>query len=117
MEFRLFQIIIPLFACIIFYRQFYRYKKSKSGGYETILIISFWLGVVAIALFPDYFSKVIASIFGFKDNVNAVIFFSLGLLFYFQFKLYRMIRRQDKLQTDIIRKIAIDNPAENKDRT
>ena len=91
MEFRLFQFIIPLFAIIIFFRQLKKYKKTESSVYETILIICFWLALVAISLFPDFFSKAIAKIFGFKDNVNALIFFSLGLLFYFQFKLYKMI--------------------------
>jgi len=51
----------------------------------------------------------IAKVFGIKSNINALIFFALGLLFYIQLKLYKKIRKQDELLTEIARKIALDN--------
>lgn len=65
------------------------------------------------ALFPDYFSNLIARIFGIKSNINAVIFFCLGLIFFFQYKLFFMFKRQQMALTELTRKIALKNP-ENK---
>ena len=110
MEIRYFQIIIPIIAIIFVARQVNEYRKSKSGFLETLLIAVFWAGVLALSLFPDFFSELIAKIFGIKNNVNAIIFFALGLLFYFQLQLYKMLKKQDEQLTEISRKIALDNP-------
>lgn len=109
MEMRYFQIIIPLFSLIIILRQITEFRKAKYNIYETILISSFWISVSIFALFPDFFSKGIAKIFGIKDNVNAIIFFALGLVFYFQFKLYKITKKQDEYLTKLTRKIALED--------
>lgn len=109
MEIRYFQIIIPIVALIFIYFQWREYTKYKSGIYETILIIIFWLGVSNLALFPDFYSGIIADLFGFKSNINAVIFFALGVLFYFQLQMYKIVKKQDQQLTELTRKIALDN--------
>lgn len=108
MEIRYFQIIIPIIVLFFIYFQYREYKKNNSGTSETILIILFLIGVLNLALFPDFFSLFIAKLFGIKDNINAIIFFALGMLFYFQFKMYKSIKKQDQLITEISRKIALD---------
>jgi len=107
MELRYFQIIVPLFALLLILRQANEYRQAKSTVYETILIAFFWAGVAIFALFPDFFSDLIAKIFGIKDNVNAIIFLALGILFYFQFQLYKILKRQDEYLTELTRKIAL----------
>ncbi len=109
MEIRYFQIIIPLVAIYFICKQYLDYTKTKSGVNESLLIVIFWVGMACLALFPDFISDLIARVFGIKSNTNALIFFSLGLLFYFQLKLYKKLRKQDELLTEIARKIALDN--------
>jgi hypothetical protein len=108
MEIRYFQIIIPIVALFFIYAQYKEYRKSKVGIYETILVVLFWIGVSNLAIFPDFFSMIIAKLFGIKSNINAIIFFALGLLFYFQFQLYKSIKKQDELLTELTRKIALE---------
>ena len=108
MEIRYFQIIIPLVALALVLQQFLRYWKSRSGIFETVLISVFWMGILVFSLLPDFFSRIIAKTFGIKDNINAIIFFALGLVFYFQLQLFKMLKRQDETLTEIARKIALD---------
>jgi hypothetical protein len=113
MEIRYFQIIIPIVALVFIYFQYRDFVKNKSGFYETALSVIFWIGIVNLALFPDFFSRLIAKVFGIKNNINAIIFFALGLLFYFQLKMYKTIKKQDELLTELTRKIALDNYKKN----
>jgi len=110
MEIRYFQFIIPIISVLFIYTQYREYSNRKSGINESVIIGLFWVGIALLAIFPDFFSDLIANVFGIKDNINALIFFALGLLFYFQLKMYKKIRKQDELLTEIARKIALDNP-------
>ena len=108
MEIRYFQIIIPIVCCWFIYFQYKRYSQNKSGLSEMIITVLFWIGVVFLSLFPDIISKFIASLFGIKDNINALIFFALGLLFYFQLQMYKVIKRKDEMLTELTRKIELE---------
>jgi len=109
MGIRYFQIIIPIIALFFIYSQYKEYKKRKSGINETILFVIFWIGVICLAVFPDFLSNTIAKLFGIESNINALIFFAIGLLFYFQLKMYKRIKQQDELLTELARKVALDN--------
>lgn len=113
MEIRFFQILVPIVAILFIYSQFSDYKRGRSSIYESMIIGSFWISVVALSLFPDLFSQIIAKLFGIKSNINAVIFFALGILFYAQFKMYKLIKRQDEVLTRMARKIALDEHDKN----
>ena len=107
MELRLFQIIVPLLAIFFIVGLILRYRKSKITVYELAIGNVFWLATLLVALFPDFFSVKIAQVFGIESNVNAIIFFGLGLLFFIQFKMYFMIRKQEKDLTELTRKLAL----------
>ena len=109
MEFRIFQIIVPLIALFFATGLVLRYRKSKITIYEMAIGISFWLSALLVALFPDFFSVKIAQLFGIESNVNAIIFFCIGLLFFIQFKMYFVIRKQEKNLTELTRKLALAN--------
>ncbi len=109
MEIRYFQIIIPLLVAIAIGKQIRDTLKGKAGLYESIIISVFWTGVAGVAIFPDFFSDLIAKVFGIKNSTNAIIFFAIGLLFYFQLQIYKMLRKQDQLLTEISRKEALKN--------
>lgn len=110
MQFRYFQIIIPLLALVFIIRQVLDHRRTRIGIYETFIVISFWIAVVVLSFFPDFLSKFVAKLFGIKDNVNAIIFFAIGLLFYLQLQLFKLLYKQDRLITELVQKIALDNP-------
>lgn len=113
MEIRIFQIIVPLIALFFIVGTYLRYRKSDITVYEMILGAGFWMAALLLALFPDFFSQAIAKIFDIKSNVNAIIFFCLGILFFIQFKMYFIIRRQEKSLTELTRQLALrDYPEE-----
>ncbi len=107
MEFRLFQIVVPIVSILFILNISRRYTKSMITIYELSLGFFFWISTLLLALFPDFFSNLIAKIFGIKSNVNAIIFFCIGILFFIIFKMYFMIKKQDKAITDLVRHIAL----------
>lgn len=58
---------------------------------------------------PHQISTDLANLFGFKDNIHAVIFIGLGLLFLFNMFFTASIERLEKQMTEIIRKLALEN--------
>ncbi len=80
-----------------------------------VLGVGFWIAVSIFAIFPDFFSNLIAKIFGIKSNINAIIFFCIGILFFVIFKMYFMIKKQDKAITDLVRHIALTDEKEAKE--
>lgn len=113
MELRLFQIIVPLIALFFMAGLVMRYRKSRITIYEMTIGSGFWLAVLLVAIFPDFFSNNVARIFGIESNVNAIIFFCIGLLFFIQFKMYFLIRKQEKDLTELTRKLALAHALED----
>ena len=87
MEIRYFQIIVPLIAAVFIVNEIRDFTRNRSGLYETISVVIFWLSGIALSLFPDLFSNLIADFFGIKSNINAIIFLALGILFYLHLKM------------------------------
>ena len=111
MEIRIFQIVVPLLALVFMGGFVVRYRKSKITIYEMILGVGFWLAAMLVAIFPDWLSNGIAFLFGIENNVNAILFFGLGLVFFIQFKMYFKIRKQEQDLTELTRKLALrDHP-------
>lgn len=84
-----------------------RYSKGRVSLGEFILTVGFWLGVAAVAIWPDRISKFVANLFGIKSNVNAIIFLSIGVLLYLIFRLYNEMRLNRRQVTELARKIAL----------
>ena len=112
MELRLFQIVVPFIGILFIFYLGRRYSQSKITVYELGLGILFWVAVSIFAIFPDFFSNLIAKLFGIKSNVNAIIFFCIGILFFILFKIYFLIKNQEKALTDLVRHIALSEKPE-----
>ncbi|MBR9919590.1 MAG: DUF2304 domain-containing protein [Bacteroidetes bacterium] len=115
MEFRFFQIIVPLLSIVFIASQTSRFFKGKTRIFETVVINLFWIGVGVFALIPDVISNLIARAFGIESNVNAIIFLSIGFILFFQFRLYNMIKEQEKEITILTREIALKNDRKNEE--
>ncbi|MEL6866473.1 MAG: DUF2304 domain-containing protein [Bacteroidota bacterium] len=107
MEIRIFQIVVPAIALLFIISFIMRYRKSRATITETLLSIFFWIAVAVFAIIPDLISNFIADLLGIKSNVNAIIFLCLGLLFFIQFKMYGLVKRQEETITRLTRQLAL----------
>lgn len=71
--------------------------------------VIFWVLLSIFCITPHEISTDLANLLGFKDNINAVIFIGLGLLFLFNMFFTASIERLEKQMTEIVRKLAIEN--------
>jgi hypothetical protein len=107
MEIRIFQWLVPILALLFLISQLLRYYRGRIDLRETVSGILLWLGVAVLAIFPDTISNAIAEALGFKSNTNAVLFFGMGLLFYFQYRLYHIQVQQRRQLTKLTRALAL----------
>ena len=95
---------IAIFYSVRIGRQFYLRKRLLKG---TVIWFIFWLFIVVLAIIPDLFSQRLAQFFGFKDNINAIIFVALGFLFLFNMYFNMTVEKLERQFTEVIRKQAI----------
>lgn len=108
MEFRLFQWLIPAVAAAFVINQFLRYRKGRLNMGEAVFSSLLWGAIAVLAIFPDKISNSIADLFGIKSNTNAVLFFGIGVLFYIQYQMYRIIIKQRRAISALNRQLALD---------
>lgn len=115
MEIRLFQLLVPFIAFLFVAAVATRYLKGKINLSEFLLSLIFWAALGVFAIFPDAISVFVAKLFGIKDNVNAVIFLSIGIILYLLFKLYSEMKDNRRKLTLLTRKIALKDAEELED--
>lgn len=107
MQLEIYQVIVPLISVVFIISLLQRFWAGKVGWQESMVGAMFWVAVIFFAFFPDFISEKIAGLFGIKSNINAVIFLCLGLIFFFQYKLFMLIKQQQSALTALTRKIAL----------
>lgn len=105
---KFFQIIVPIISLLFISGLVQRYYKTRASWQELAVGSGFWLAVLLFAIFPDFLSIQIAKLFGIESNVNAIIFFCLGLVFFVQYKLFFMLKKQQMALTELVRKLALE---------
>jgi len=117
MKFELYQWLIPMLGGLYIMRILFQYYRQKRSIRSTLIWLIFWVTVIILAVVPNDVSFKIAHVLGFKDNVNAVIFVALGLLFLFIYYLSTTLEILESKLTDLTRKIALENQEkEEKDK-
>lgn len=86
-----------------------QYRDKKRLIQSTVLWIAFWIAISILAFDPHNKSVFLANKLGFKSNINAVIFISLGFLFLFNMYFTAIVEKMEKQLTEIVRKLAIEN--------
>jgi len=109
MEIRYFQVVVLIFIAVILYRQYFTSRSTSTSLFEKVILTIFVVAGGVFTLLPDLVSNNIAKMLGMKSNINATVFVGFGLLFYFQFQLYKMVKRQDNQITELTRIIALKN--------
>lgn len=107
MEF--YQWLVPLLAIYYSVRIVRQYFAKKRLLRSTAIWLVFWVLLSIFCITPHELSTNLANILGFKDNINAVIFIGLGVLFLFNMFFTATIERLEKQMTGVVRKLAIEN--------
>ena len=67
-----------------------------------------------LAVLPDLVTGKLAKVLGFADNVTAIIFVSLGLLFIFVFYLSSTVEKLETQMTALVRQLALEEAEKNR---
>jgi len=104
-----YQWLVPLLAIYYSVKIYRQYVKKQRLIRSTVIWLVFWIVISFLALVPHDTSVSLANILGFKDNINAVIFIALAVLFLFNMFFTATIEKLEKQMTEVVRKLAIEN--------
>ena len=113
MNLRLFQIVVILIAIAFAFVWVRNFRTAKIKMFELLVGLFFAVAFALLAIFPDAISNNIARLLGIKSNINAVMFGGIILSLWLNFRLWMLIRHQDRRITNLNSKIAIKELEEN----
>ena len=100
------QIIATIIILIIFYQLIKKFIKDKSSLTKIIFWILFWGRSLIIIWLPKETIDNIGSIFGVGRGIDVLVYLSIILLFYSNFKQTEKIDKLEKEITKLVREIA-----------
>ena len=111
MQISMYQIIVPGFAILMIFYALSSYFRRKKTIKEFIIWVLFWGLLSAFAIFPQT-TNIFAKITGFRDNVNVILFISIGLLFFAVLKLVIAVENLEHKIVQLIRNEALKEVGE-----
>ncbi len=112
MQVEIYQWLVPLIGLIYIFRTVRQYLNKKRSVRNMAVWVIFWSTIILLAIVPNEISFKIADLLGFKNNVNAIIFVALGLLFLLVFYLSSTIEKLENQITELVRKMALEEDDE-----
>ena len=109
MKFEIYQYIVPLISLFFLIRIGYQYINRKRSILSTVVWGIFWIVIALLAFAPHLLSTKLASILGFRNNVNAVLFIALGLAFLIIFYLSSVLDKVETQLTSLVRTLALND--------
>jgi hypothetical protein len=116
MDVQLYQIVGGIGALLFLFLSVRQFLGGHISLRELVFWSFFWLFTLMLSLFPDPISQFLANTLGIKSNLNAIFFLGLGVLFFIQFRLYLVIRRQNEIISSLVRRIAIREDEEKEEQ-
>lgn len=113
-----YQIVSLLIGLYFIIRTLRQYFQQGRPLVSALIWISLWTILAGLAILPDNLSFPLAQILGIASNINAVLFFAVGLLFVAVFQQSATISHLDRKLTKLIRELAIkeeSNPENEED--
>lgn len=101
-----YQIIVPLLSIIAMVYAWNLVVRQKKTLWEALLWTLFWGMIALIALYPGLLSYLTAAT-GIKSRENAVIFTSIGILFFMVFYMIIRLEELEQRQTKMVRDMAL----------
>lgn len=109
-QLEIYQWLVPLIAIFFIARTVLQYRADRRTFRGLVIWTTFWVCLAIFALVPNEVSQKLANMLGIKDNVNAIIFIGLGILFFLIFSLSSTVDRLERQLTELVREIAKENP-------
>ena len=100
------QIIATIIILIIFYQLVKKFIKDKASLTKIIFWILFWGISLIIIWLPKETIDNIGGIFGVGRGIDVLVYLSIILLFYSNFKQTEKIEKLEKEITKLVREIA-----------
>ena len=100
------QIIATIIILIIFYQLVKKFIKDKASLTKIIFWVLFWGISLIIIWLPKETIDNIGSIFGVGRGIDVLVYLSIILLFYSNFKQTERIEKLEKEITKLVREIA-----------
>ncbi len=105
--FEVYQILVPLIAFLAISLTVMSHLRGQNTLFESFFWVLLWLGIAVVAIIPDEFTNALSRALGIKDNVNAIIFIGLAASFFIHFKTFSVIKQQNHVITELVRKISL----------
>lgn len=114
-QLEIYQWLVPLIAIFFIARTVLQYRADRRTFRGLVIWSTFWVCLAIFALVPNEVSQKLANMLGIKDNVNAIIFIGLGILFFLIFSLSSTVDRLERQLTELVREIAKENPQKDEE--
>lgn len=101
-----YQIIVPVLSLLAVLYAWNLARRQKKTVWEAVLWTLFWGVIATVALYPNLVSY-LSLVTGIKSQENAVVFTSVGILFFMMFYLIIRIEELEQRQTKMIRSVAL----------
>jgi hypothetical protein len=106
---------VPAIAFLFLFYTALQHVKGRNTVAELLFWVLFWTFTSLLAIFPDAITDRLAKWLGIKSNINAILFLGLGILFFIQFRLFFLLKKQNHTITELARKIALQNKDTNQE--
>lgn len=101
-----YQIVVPILSLVaIVYAWNFALRKKKTM-WEALLWTLFWGVIAGIAFYPSILGYLTA-LTGIKNQVNAILVTSIGILFFMVFYIVIRMEEMSQRQTRIVRALAL----------
>lgn len=104
----IYKLIAPALAIYYIYRLTVELRFRRKFLFTNIVWLGFWSIIAVLGIVPDEFSKKLAEILGFANNINAVIFMALAFVVVLSFYLSSKLDTLERKLTDLVRQLALD---------
>ena len=110
MKIQLYQIIVLIISSVMLFKGTREFLKREAG--QTVLKflvrLVVWGGMGAVAIYPN-FTRMVARVMGFEENMNAVKIIGFVLVFLIIFKLLSAIEKIEQNISELTRKEALSH--------
>jgi len=112
----MFQIILVLFALFAIARTTRQYRKRKVSLHWFLLWNGLWALVIGTALYPKT-ADAVAGFVGVERGADLALYVAVVVLAYLVFRLFVRQEETERSITQLVRRIAVQNPERPDERT
>jgi hypothetical protein len=113
---KIYQLIVPLVGLVGTLYSVRQFRTGINTFFESLLWVMLWIFISLVAIFPDAITFFLSKSIGIKDHINGIVFIGLAILFFLNFKLFNSFKKQNKVITELVRKIALENQNKNENK-